>query len=100
MLCVLVGSLPLVWVFDHLGRFDLARPALYSIAMLAIAIKWKLRRHVWFWITLVVIVALILFVPWTTKTRRRDYSYRHRRFVRNARDSFGCREIRGKAEKL
>jgi len=37
----------------------------------AIAMRWKLRRHIWFWITMTVIAALhiplILFVPWTTK---------------------------------
>jgi hypothetical protein len=73
VLCGIIGSVLIAWLFDHLGRFDLARPALYSMAMLgiAIAIKWKLRGHLWFWITMTVIVALhvllILFVPWTTK---------------------------------
>jgi hypothetical protein len=69
----IIGSFLVAWLFDNLGRFDLARPTLFSIAMfgVAIAIKWKLRRHVWFWITITVIVALhallILVVPWTTK---------------------------------
>jgi len=34
-------------------------------------LKWRLRRHAWFWITMTVIVALhvplILFVPWGTR---------------------------------
>jgi len=38
---------------------------------LAIVMRWKLRRHVWFWITIIFLAALhlplILFVPWTTK---------------------------------
>jgi hypothetical protein len=38
---------------------------------IAIAMRWKLRRNVWFWITMAVIAAfhvpLMLFVPWTTK---------------------------------
>jgi len=38
---------------------------------IAIAMRWKLRRHVWFWIMMTLIaalhVSLILFVPWTTK---------------------------------
>ena len=48
-------------------------PTMCSIAVLglAIAIKWRLRRHVWFWIAVTVIAALhillILFVPWPTK---------------------------------
>jgi hypothetical protein len=72
-LCGIIGSLPIVWMFDHLGRFDLARPALCSIGMIGIviAIKWKQRREMWFWTTVAAIVALhvllILFVPWTTK---------------------------------
>jgi len=71
--CCIIGSALIAWLFDHLGRFDLARPALYSMAMfgVAIAMRWKLRRHIWFWITMTVIAALhiplILFVPWTTK---------------------------------
>jgi hypothetical protein len=37
----------------------------------AIALRWKLRRHVWFWITMTILAALhvplILLVPWSTK---------------------------------
>lgn len=73
VLCGIIASALVAWLFDHLGRFDLARPTLYSVVMVAIAaaIKWKLRRHLWFWITMTVIAALhvplILLVPWTTK---------------------------------
>jgi hypothetical protein len=73
VLCGIIGTALIAWLFDHLGRFDLARPALYSVAMLGVTvvIKWKLRRHLWFWITMTVIVALhvllVLFVPWNTK---------------------------------
>jgi hypothetical protein len=38
---------------------------------IAIALRWKLRRHVWFWATMAILAALhlplILFVPWTTR---------------------------------
>jgi len=38
---------------------------------LAIVMRWKLRRHVWFWITMTFLAALhlplIVFVRWTTK---------------------------------
>jgi hypothetical protein len=38
---------------------------------LAIVMRWKLRRHVWFWVTMTILAALhlplILFVPWTSK---------------------------------
>ena len=63
----------MLFLFDRFGKLDLARPTLYSVAMIAIAIamRWKLRRQMWFWITMTVLVALhvllILFVPWTAK---------------------------------
>src|SRR5579862_3742378 len=73
VLGVMVGSAPLLWLFFHFGRSDLALPALCSMGMLGlvITIKWKLRRQVWFWITMIVIAALhvllVLSVHWTTK---------------------------------
>jgi hypothetical protein len=72
VLCGIIGSTLSAWVFDHFGRLDLALPTLVSIAMLsfAIAIKWKLRRRMWFWLTMLALAALhvplVLFVPWTT----------------------------------
>ena len=73
VLCWTAGCALIVWQFDRASRIDLARPALYSIGMLGIAtaIKWKLRRHMWFWGTMTVLAALhfllVLLVPWTTK---------------------------------
>ena len=69
----MVGTLLIAFLFDRFGRFDLASPTLFSALVIgfAITIKWELRRHLWFWITLTVIVVLhillILLVPWTTK---------------------------------
>lgn len=57
----------------EIGRFDLFMPTLVSVGMIgvAIAVKWRLRRRTWFWITMAFLaglhVPLILFVPWTTK---------------------------------
>ena len=73
VLCVILGALPVLYLFDHFGELALARPTLASAAMVAIAIamRWKLRRHAWFWGTMICLAALhvplILFVPWTTK---------------------------------
>ena len=73
VLCVVFGTVLLALLFVFFGKFNLARPSLLSVAMVALAIgmRWTLRRHVWFWITITVLAALhvplILFVPWTTK---------------------------------
>jgi len=73
VLLVIIGSLPIYWLFNHFGRLNIALPTLNGIGMLAfaIAVKWKLRRRAWFWITMAVIAALhvplVLFVPWTTR---------------------------------
>jgi len=61
------------WLLISLGRFDLALPALNSIAVVGftIALKRELGRYVWFWITMTILAALhvplVLFVPWTSK---------------------------------
>jgi chromate transport protein ChrA len=61
------------WLFDRFGRLNLMLPIWNSVAVLGLmfVLKWRLRRHAWFWITMTVIVALhvplILFVPWGTR---------------------------------
>jgi hypothetical protein len=73
VLFIILGGLPLVYLFDHFGNLALARPTLYSAGMvgIAIAMRWQLRGHAWFWITITILAALhiplILLVPWTTK---------------------------------
>jgi hypothetical protein len=73
VLCLIIGGLPICWMFDHFGRLNMALPAFNSVAVLyiVIALKRKLSGHAWFWITMAIIaglhVPLILFVPWTTK---------------------------------
>jgi hypothetical protein len=71
-LAVFVGTILVVLLSFYFGRLELAAPTAYSMATLvvAIAFKWKLRRHVWFWAVMFAIAALhvplILYVPWTT----------------------------------
>lgn len=74
VLCVVFGTVLLALLFVFFGKFNLARPSLLSVAMVALAIgmRWTLRRHVWFWITMTFLAVLhlpliFLFVPWTTK---------------------------------
>ena len=69
----MLAALPLLFLFDHFGKSALAIPALGSVGMVAIAIwlRWRLRRHVWFWLTMTVFAALhvflLLLLPWTDK---------------------------------
>jgi hypothetical protein len=70
---VFFGTVLLGLLLYYFGKLAFARPTIYSAVVIAIAVamQWELRRHVWFWITVAVIVALhvplVLFVPWTTK---------------------------------
>jgi len=70
---VLGGAFLLSFIFDHFGKLALARPTVYAVAIIVItiAMRWKLRGHVWFWGTMAVFAALhavlILLVPWTPK---------------------------------
>ena len=73
VLSLIIGGLPVIWLFDHFGKFDLFLPTFNSVFVLGftIAVKRNLKRHVWFWGTMAILatlhVPLILFVPWTTK---------------------------------
>jgi len=72
VLCVILGAVVLLAVFDAAGRFDLGRPTLFSTATIvyAVVLRWRLRRRLWFWTVVAVLaalhVALILLLPWTT----------------------------------
>ncbi len=73
VLCVMVGAFLLFSLFDQFGKLAIARPTFYSVAIIivTVAMRWKLKGHVWFWVTMAFLVALhvplILFIPWTTK---------------------------------
>lgn len=73
VLLVIVGAIPLFFLFYYFGKSSLAMPTMSSAAMLVVAIvvQWKLRGNVWFWVVIAVIIALhvplILLVPWTSK---------------------------------
>src|SRR5437868_878212 len=47
ILCVIAGSIPVMSLFDHFGKLALALPAIDAsgIVVLAIVLRWKLRRH-------------------------------------------------------
>jgi len=65
--------LPIILLCDHFGRMSMSLPVLNCIAIFGflVALKWKLRRHIWFWCIMIFIAALhvplILLIPWTTQ---------------------------------
>jgi hypothetical protein len=65
--------LPVVWLCDQFGRLNMSLPVLNCVAILTllIALRWKLRYHVWFWIAMLIITMLhallVWYIPWTTK---------------------------------
>lgn len=65
--------LPVILVCDHFGKLNMALPILNCIGVLGllIALRWRLRRQVWFWTAMTIVAALhallIWYVPWTGK---------------------------------
>ena len=61
------------WLFDYFGKLSMTLPVLNIILVFGflIALKWKLRRRIWFWCIMIFIAALhvplILLIPWTTQ---------------------------------
>jgi hypothetical protein len=72
-ICIPVGAFLLFALFDHFGKLALARPTVFSVSIItiAVAMRWKLKGRVWFWVTMASFAALhvplILFIPWTAK---------------------------------
>ncbi|MGA9885192.1 MAG: hypothetical protein WBQ34_15870 [Candidatus Acidiferrales bacterium] len=57
-------------LLDHLGRIELFFPILGTVAVIVgvVSLSWELRRRPWYWVTMILVVALhvpvILYVPW------------------------------------
>jgi hypothetical protein len=70
-LLIAAVAFPLVPLFDHLGRPELERPAYFELMLVLLVIKvcQDVRGRLWFWITMIVIVAL--HVPLLMFTARR-----------------------------
>ena len=60
LLTWMAACLPAILLFDRYGKPALALPTLNCVAVLGfvIAVKWKLIRQLWFWITMALIAAL------------------------------------------
>jgi hypothetical protein len=71
LLCMMIGGGLGSWFFDYIGRDSMALPTMNCIMVFSflVVLKWRLRRHMWFWAILTIAAALnvlmILFVPWT-----------------------------------
>ncbi len=62
-----VMLLPVFSVFAYLGKAEMGFTAtiVLGLSILAVKLRWRLRKHVWFWATIVVIGALhipLLFI--------------------------------------
>ena len=60
ILCCIGVSVLVCWLMDRVGKFDMSRPILGMLGSLFIAIRlrWQLRDRVWFWVTILIYVAL------------------------------------------
>lgn len=73
VLCLFVLALLLRGMLKDSGFLYLYRPIGNGVLVFGFLfyLKWRLRRHVWFWATMAAVVALhvllILFIPWTNK---------------------------------
>lgn len=61
---------PVLLLFIYLGKADMGLAAVIALGMIifAVKIRWNLRKHVWFWATIVFILALhvplVFIVRW------------------------------------
>jgi hypothetical protein len=64
-----LATLPVMIVFTHYGKDEMGMAAAVylGMAILAAGIFWNRRRHVWFWVTLALVMALhvllVIYVP-------------------------------------
>lgn len=65
---------PVFFLFIYLGKPDMGLTLMLvlGLAILAIKLHWKLRKHVWFWATILLILAahvpLLFLVRWPEHT--------------------------------
>lgn len=55
--------LPVFFVFVYLGKAEMGFNAMLvlGLAVIAVKLRWRLRKHVWFWATIALI--LLLHIP-------------------------------------
>jgi hypothetical protein len=61
---------PVLILFIHFGKGEIGRAVCIDLAaiLVAIRLRWHLKKHFWFWGIIVVLLALhvplLLFIPW------------------------------------
>jgi hypothetical protein len=66
-------SSPMLFIFFFVGGLQLGIGAwiCFTFVMLVVRIRWDLRRHVWFWITIglgmFLQIPLVLAIPWNDR---------------------------------
>jgi hypothetical protein len=70
LICVMVATLPVCWLLDRARRPELTIPVMGSVYVFGVVlvVKWRLRHHLWFWLTITFFaalhVAMFCFAPW------------------------------------
>lgn len=71
LLPFMVICVPIFWLFDQIGSFNMALPALNCFGMFGflIYLKRDISHKPWFWVTITIAAilhaALIWYIPWT-----------------------------------
>jgi hypothetical protein len=72
---------PVFFLFVYLGKAEMGFTVILVLGMIMLAVKlqWKLRKHVWFWATIALVLALqiplLFLIRWPeTKTPTIAYS--------------------------
>jgi hypothetical protein len=73
VLCVMAYTLIVATLLIWLGHFELTLPVTFTTAIIAaaVAFRWQLRHHLWFWGVVAITVVLhalgIVYQSWTTR---------------------------------
>lgn len=80
-LIIAAALAPVLLTFMYFGAADLglAVDIVLGIISLVIKLRWDLRGHVWFWVTIAVVLSLhaplFFMVSWQGKTHVRAYGF-------------------------
>jgi len=64
-----IALLPVIFLLDHFGRIDLGLNLFLCLSVNAIVIRvrWELKKYVWFWVVMAIIVVLELPIVFRVK---------------------------------